>query len=109
MNYKYAMLILVILFLCMIQITSAANTTYDTEGTDPLLVGEKITDYAYKIVTMLMIFMCLVSGAYALKDSRPSGGMDSTKHGSTAWKMFQGIIICTIILVCGPFIINMIL
>lgn len=107
MKYKYG--IWICMLLCIIPSPGVANTTYDTEGTDILIVGKTLTDYAYEILIMLMTFMCIVSGAYVLKDSRPSGGMDGSKHGSTGIKIFQGIVVCLIILVCGPFIINMIL
>ncbi len=57
----------------------------------------------YKLILMILYFMCIGAGLHVLK------GHMSTSDGTTGYKIILGIIICTIILVCGPFIINMIL
>lgn len=102
-------LYLVALILCMIQIVGAEDE-FNRTGTDPIEVGNNLIDYGYKIVVMLLFGMAVVAGLHILKDStRSTTTAESSKGGSTGFKIVKGIIICIVILHGAPYIINMLL
>lgn len=83
---------------------------FNRTGTDIIVVGNGIIDYAYQIIVMLLFGMAVVAGYHILKDStRSTTTAESSKGGSTGYKIVKGIIICLIILLCAPYIINMLL
>ena len=83
---------------------------FNRTGTDPIEVGNNLIDYGYKIVVMLLFGMAVVAGLHILKDStRSTTTAESSKGGSTGFKIVKGIIVCIVILLGAPYIINMLL
>lgn len=94
--------------LCMLPIGFADE--FNRAGTDVIEVGNDLIDYGYKIIVMLLFGMAVVAGYHILKDStRSTTTAESSKGGSTGFKIVKGIIVCIIILLCAPYIINMLL
>lgn len=92
----------------MLSIGSAEE--FNRTGTDVIEVGNNLIDYGYNIVVMLLFGMAVVAAIYLLKDStRSTTTAESSKGGSTGFKIVKGIIVAIIILLCAPYIINMLL
>ena len=98
------------LFLCIIPTGLAADDEFNRTGTDVIEVGDGLIDYGYNVIVMLLFFMAIVAGFFTLKDStRSTTAAESGTGGSTGFKIIKGIIICIVILLCAPYIINMLL
>ena len=83
---------------------------FNRDGTDPIIVGNNLIDYGYKVLVMLLFGMAVVAGLHILKDStRSTTTAESSKGGSTGFKIVKGIIVCIVILLGAPYIINMLL
>lgn len=105
-SIKFVLIVGVVL--CMLP-TGLADE-FNRTGTDIIVVGNGLIDYAYKIIVMLLFGMAIVAGYHILKDStRSTTTTESSKGGSTGYKIVKGIIVCIIILICAPYIINMLL
>lgn len=106
------------LVLCMLPMVSATDEAdesdeeegFDREGTDVIVVGNNLIDYAYNVLIMLLFGMAIVAALHILKDStRSTTTAESSKGGSTGFKIVKGIIVCIVILLGAPYIINMLL
>lgn len=101
--------IIIILFVMLIPVC-VAEEAFDKEGKDPLDVGNSIFNWLYKLLIMILMGGWIVVGLYMVYDHfKSSGGSDSSKRGASGTRLTKGLILATIALVCGPFIINMFL
>lgn len=102
--------LIVVLVLCTIHTGSAVDDGFNKTGTDVIEVGNDLIDYGYKIIIMVLFGMVVVAGLHILKDStRSTTTTESSKGGSTGFKIVKGIIVCIVILLGAPYIINMLL
>lgn len=102
--------LIVVLVLCTVYTGSAAEDEFNKTGTDVIEVGNGLIDYGYNILIMLLFGMVVVAGLCILKDStRSTTTAESAKGGSTGFKIVKGIIVCIVILLGAPYIINMLL
>jgi len=102
--------LVVVLVLCMIPTGLAADDEFNRTGTDVIEVGNDLIDYGYNVIIMLLFGMAVVAGFFIVKDStRSTTTAESAKGGSTGFKIVKGIIVCIVILLGAPYIINMLL
>ena len=102
--------LIVVFVLCTIHTGSAVDDEFNRTGTDVIEVGNDLIDYGYQIIIMLLFGMAVVAGIHILKDStRSTTTAESSKGGSTGFKIVKGIIVCIVILLGAPYIINMLL
>ena len=107
---KSEIIMILLVLTAMIVPVCTADDIFDKEGKDPLVVGDTIFGWLYKVLVMILAGGWIIVGLYMVKDHlKSSGGSDSSQRGAAGTRLTKGLILATIAIVCGPFIINMFL